>query len=621
MSGSDQHTTYVIDPAISPPESDSNYAQSFKDLEDAIARCSQSDNVALLLSTCRNAYLTLNALFVEMTLAVGGGETVLPINRAADFLRNGNFPNALRDIGKAREVLKQFRTKEEVWERREELWNAFETALSQVAQPGQNQLRRVIRKSKSSNTHTGQTWNSALYDIDRSDRLELAESFSIVRQAHELIEAATHAVFLLCTFDAQLGAQEKPCQQTLFHEKGREEKGRTWEEVYEAIIRLVDLLQFIISPASADDGVVTVSRDGLGTDLFVLSRDNNISRAGLRGISQGVSNAVTTATKKAYSLLCQFQPNIAKPPMPDPFVIDLTPERIAPGVALKKLCLVPIGFGTPSDPPNDVTLAIAHFPVPATKYSDHHRFTDDGVRNQLTEIALRLIRLAATHKSALIIFPEYAIPRSALEKLADEARNENIVLVAGLEGKWIEHQLVNEAAVVLPHLKAIQYQRKQKPSVYEVKESAFLSDGEMKLFNSLQVGSFGVVICSDFLEMDVMSTICDPREHPDFILVPAYNPYTLLFERAAASDAVRFYTNVVVANTFCVNGECSSKGSLAVSPSRDMKIGCGNRVNLPGDDTYGIGLVHMSRSAISGRQRGKPDEGFFAPPHTMRLGT
>jgi predicted amidohydrolase len=621
MNKGDENKTYIPNQEIvltKPLADDLAYAQAFDDLNTAISLCEHAESVTLLLSTCRNAYLTLNALFAELTFILGGENGPSFIWKCADFLAKGNFSGARGELNKIQRILVQFEKKEEVWAKRESLRNEFFSVLSTMKQLARDRVERIILKSKSSDRPAkyapSYIWDEKLYKFDIMDRPSIADRYRVVREVATLLRSSIRACRAFCLYILESRQQ----QQSLIMDDD-EIQTVTWASVINELENAAKYLGCVVQ--KSEDGGLRISAFSEEKAIVEVSSSGALKEESIKILATLYSEIVNLCSKKTYDLLCSyFKPNVAAPPMPRPFIIDLSSSEVSGQKSDSRIELEIVTPGTPVDPPKDIVVAIAHFPVVQSLYSSQFRYDDNPKVAELGSYAIRLIKLAASKGAKVVVFPEYAIPRSRITEIEKVSRENDIILIAGLEGQWLNSCLVNEAIVVLPCTEKVFFQRKQKPSGYEEDRIAFLGDGRMVLFRNTSIGSFAIIICSDYLEVDVHQAFTNANNHPDFIFIPAYNPYPDLFEHLAIGDAVRLYTNIVIANTYCKESECSSLGSEVYVPRRSSPRVNGvlhRLVDVP-DERYGVVTYTVSIDAIAGLHRRHPNTGFYSPPEAMR---
>jgi Predicted amidohydrolase len=592
-----------------PEKDDTDYAQALIDLNDVLEKCEHAENVALFLSTCRNAFLTLNALFAELSLVLASNEGLSHPLKAADYLTKNKIGFAQNELDNALRIIAQFDKKKIIWNDRDKCWADFQKACTSLNRLAQDRIHRLITKNKTRNNRNGYSWSEKLYEIDRADKPILAGKFNDIEQIASMLKMVLGAGKRFCLF---VSYDDSPQQLSFLGSQVRQEQ-IAWAKVSNAIFEAAQSTNFHVS---TNDGNIIVRKDDVTDPVLSFSSTHNPDASQLPEISKGISKIITVAAYKAYNDLCvSFKPNIAQTPMPQPFLIDLTSYDRDENNRKSTLSMNIIKNGIPKDPPKIVTIAVADFPIPKDSYTGQFHFNPECLVG-LDGIAEELIKLAASKKADAIVFPEYAIPRRALNQVKIVARDNNIILIAGLEADWIQNKLVNEVAIIFPNTDEIYYQRKQKPSVYE--DDEFFSDGKILLFKNTSIGDFGITICSDFLENAVQSVFTDPVNHPDFLFIPAYNPHPMLFKHIAIADSVRLYTNVIIANTECANGTCNNNGTCAIAPMREPEISGEYHQLNTGRKKFGITLFKMSIDALACRHRPKPETGYISPPASTK---
>jgi predicted amidohydrolase len=89
-------------------------------------------------------------------------------------------------------------------------------------------------------------------------------------------------------------------------------------------------------------------------------------------------------------------------------------------------------------------------------------------------------------------------------------------------------------------------------------------------FLQSSIGSFSVVLCSDFREFDVLAAI-EGQAFLDYVIVYCCNPYADLWKHLAVADAVRLHSFVIVSNwSGDADDNGHGKGSVCVSPTRKI---------------------------------------------------
>ncbi|MDR1512957.1 MAG: hypothetical protein LBS56_05675 [Propionibacteriaceae bacterium] len=250
-----------------------------------------------------------------------------------------------------------------------------------------------------------------------------------------------------------------------------------------------------------------------------------------------------------------FKPNVRRGPLPEPFEIDLTDLR-------------PLSYS--SERPIEVDVKDAASKLPDTcriaslrvniPQSWHRRtapypYHDDDFRGQVRRMILSALKECSDARVAFLLLPEYLIPRDSLSEIIGAAKEYGISLIGGIEGGLVRGRSVNEALVCVAHADLEIRQRKMRPSVFEVEEGFAYGDC-LTLIRNTELGVVAVVICSDFLEEDVIRSLVhrkDDRLHT--LVVVARNDKVDVFGTLARADAVRFFGHVVVVNSLSASAD------------------------------------------------------------------
>ena len=250
----------------------------------------------------------------------------------------------------------------------------------------------------------------------------------------------------------------------------------------------------------------------------------------------------------------------------------------------------------------------------------------DDRNYQLTEEVARSVkadvRLAAQQAEAnqceAIVFPEYSIPTSMEQEILELAGRHNLVIIAGLDGQWLDGKLCDQAIVAIPGELQPHYQRKQEPSLEEESGNAFYRDGLLRLFSNSPIGEFAVVLCSDLMQISALQAWKADGPLPELIFVVARNAYPELYLNFAKGDSVRLYAAVVIANVCKEKQGLTNQGSCAVVPHRIEQVLVASRVDVAGSYLKDISVYDISLRAIRARSRGKPESDYFAVPNSAR---
>jgi hypothetical protein len=566
--------------ALQPSASDTQYARVFASVAKALDNCQHDGQVTLLLSTCRNEHLTINAIFTDLKMCVSrrsGGVSLFDRFVAAV----GNSTMASKTAKEARGelglLLSQARVKRKVWDEREALWAEYEEAANRVPDIIGRRDARSVLTSAQPIPHDDGTWpgNYTRMSKDETrfhDKLDLlADVTANLSAVYELLggiaDLNTNPAGNVSLFDDEVpqGPLMVDWSGVIASAEGRGVWYRSSGPAGGAKFSHKNLppQDEGWSPEGATKNVELLAGTQPGKDT-----DDQIAAA-LRFAQTGIAHA-------RFLLQRAFAANVARLPMPQPFLIDLTPrEPVARSETAPRSFRRNITQVVEGDRRGDTTrIAVLRVAVPEA-WHNHERFyrynadiTDIGAITSLIEDA---VAAAAEAEARFLFLPECFIPRAAVKVAKAAAGRAGLNLIGGLEahiddpGRTVNEALLwfPDAVAEDPEVSGLQLlQGKQGPSIFEVGRPHFAQDARLNVVRNTLLGSLGVVLCSDYLEADLMSALSvaeAPRLHA--LVVIARNPSQSVFTALAQADAIRLYSHVII-----VNSTDGSERQLTPSP-------------------------------------------------------
>ena len=541
-------------PSSSTPE-DQHYAQAFQDVAEVLRLSDDAERLTLLLSTCRNAYLTINALFRDLVEVLGHGAHPSLLSSALFLLKQGQYGRAHEPLDEAATALAIFAEKRAVWENRRALKATFDKTLAEKVDSPlvRDRVLQLTRNVRTSDGEHGTTWDPRFYEFSQTESATLSESLAMLDETACVLTAIIAVARAIAAL---------PVEDMLF---GSEIEAQ-WPHLRGLLVQNAAALDLVLVPA-AGDSTVAITWNLYG---HIIEFPEN-PESGAAGIPPGVAPLLAhldTQLRAEYERLrITFRPNIGQPPLPPPFLIDLSEPQSreiwwpAPEAKLHQLG---------REIPPTVRVALPLIGIPLAYFNTTQDRYRDQYRPEIERLARAAIQTAGNRGADVVVFPECFLPRSSAQELADLAASLDLTLIGGLEGHLDGDALLqNEVLIRFPDHARLYQQSKQMESVYETKLRV---TGGVRIFQGTRIGTFAVVVCSDALEWGVLSALAAVPTDLHFIFICAMNPHPELFKCLAVADAARLYCHVVIANN-CTNtrqpSEASGEGTLVCSPRRD----------------------------------------------------
>ncbi len=552
MNGDDQAPSQTVTLAV-PSKDDIDYAEYFVDVATAIDAAAHSESVALRLSTCRNLYLTVNAIFVDVRLILGHGRNPSELSSAIETARRSDYVRSNTLIDRVRSVLSQIDDKVKCWNDREMLDAEFASAVAELDVIARDRIHYLLHHCRTTNSRTGQVWDPKYYELSKAQPADALELMTSLARVTDRVRAV--ASVLRCVTALQQRWRE-----------GEQLYGpdcaSLWHDLASCIRHNALVLGGAIEddachlqPADADEPVVTVSSQ--------IPHDAKV-------VVQHVIASMSIIEREQYgNLVRSFSSNESPPPLPPPFVVDLREKQLSESRSkqseVPRLRYYDVGTRVPSS----TRVAVPQFGIPVAWYNERDfRFIADKEREEVVRLANASLDAATRAGASAIVFPEFFLPRFAIDDLAMRARDAGMILVAGLEGMLASGMLVNSLAIEIPGHPRIE-QVKQGPSGYETAD--FHRSPVLHVVERSSLGTFAALACSDVLEWPLISALADARTLIDVLIVCSCNPYPELYEQVARADASRLYCGVVIANNCPNEGDgstASARGTGLWLPTR-----------------------------------------------------
>ena len=545
---------------------------------------------------------------------MGDAVTISPLRAGCELMAQGAAPSKITEhFGRAIQTVREFETKREVWKNRHALKSEIEKAKTDLGRDSTTAPIRVdLILSKTRASMQGGGWEHELLALDLQDRpnlsrlfADLDRIFSVVKHAAELGWNASIAIDAgprLDLFGADEPDQKKATTSVLRLTKG-----------------LVTACDWQFQEAS---GILTVNP----ITGYQRPQDNPVEKSlkfqnisdseGLRLATRDLAKLIREALYFVHFEMCRcFKPNIARAPMPEPFEIALpAPEPTFDTGHVAPPQLIHVRCATDKTPGDSVKVAVANLAIPL-EIGRHYQMKGEVAHSVKADVR-KALQAAEDSGCAAIAFPEYSVPAAMGQELLELAARHQLVIIAGLDGQWIDEKLCDQAIVAIPGEMQPHYQCKQEPSLDEEAGGAFYRDGRLLLFTNSPIGEFAVTLCSDLVQLSSLQAWKSDGPLPELLFVIARNNFPDLYMNFAKADSFRLYTAVVIANVCESDHVQTNDGSCAVMPLHGEQVLPATNVEVVGGVLLeSFSVYDISLHAIRARSRGKPDKGYLAVPN------
>ena len=270
-----------------------------------------------------------------------------------------------------------------------------------------------------------------------------------------------------------------------------------------------------------------------------------------------------------------------------------------------------------------MAVAIAGIAVPSDYYhASKLYYREDSYRLEIAGFARRAIAAAAEHGAKLLIFPELFLPLPQAETILQFAHDNGLAIVAGIEAEVVRGEYSNYVNIRLPSSRMTYRQFKAHGSNDEPNQ--LKTQGGQVIFKDTEIGTFTVIICSDYRESDVIHAVESCGELLDLVIVCSMASYPGVYRQYAMADSHRLHSFVALVNNDAIkNPRDPSVGCAVFAPARTVadselvgrKIELG--VSSPAGTEAVIYLYDLEYDELA-KDKEKPSK-FEAPPHRRVL--
>ena len=605
---------------VPPSHDDMTWARQLVALYRVLQACGpRSEDAALLLSTCRNAYLTVNALFTDLCVLLGDGhDSKVDLRGGAELLiQRADSTKLSERFGRATATVREYEKKAAVWRGRESLRATFESALGKLKEidaEKADEVQRLLYSTKASKPAYEQGETTAFLQLDLQDRPHLHLYFDELDKCFAVLRACA-------ALGMQVSRSLSVTQLDLLERKTEPASTRRMpDSIATLMTNVASACEWSVTAQTIEivPGYVRPGRLSPNVSVPIPSIE---TKEALSEASATLGGLIREALYYVHwRLSMRFTPNVGVARMPPPFEIELPSPTVkhADGEC-PSLILDPIRCGDMTVVSNTARVAIAHLALPVAKIN----LTTFGIeatedRDHIARDVRLAVAAAKREDCKAIVFPEYSIPASMKPELMKLCADNNLIIVGGLEGDWSHRILCDPVAVAIPGESKLHFQNKQVQSLEET--AAFHRDNMLRLFTNTEIGHFAVVVCSDFLELHTHSAWSPNEVLPDVLFVVARNKHQELYVDFAKTDSYRLYTCVVIANVYDnKDGTTSNVGScVVVPPGNNERLLNGADTAVAGTYLTKLSVYELPIHATRARSNGKPAPGFLAVPRSAQ---
>jgi hypothetical protein len=522
----------------------------FEMVAHCLDRCAHSDDVALLLSSCRNLPFTVSSMYHDLSMVFDDGSRVELADRFVADLRSGNTRAARQTAGEIDHLISEARHKSEVWSARTELIAEIEEQLTDESTGFSRAQKKRLRQ--------------VLFDVrpggDGAWRMDVADLFTV-----DLASAPDHLQQYLDDLTA-IQNQLWLCLD-LFRLLLRFDAGGVQGDLFATEIDQADGEQ-----PDADANRVTRIARGLG--LHLAHDESLISYPGDATATvryddkpewPPFASLIERAFDRCAEQLERVPRNVPKPAYPSPFVIDPGVQHLRPSGLAPRVTLHIAPYGT-YERPDTLRLGLVNARVPKDWYTarweihgDHSATTASVVREAFST--------AAVEGVTFLIFPEFFFSQADADLAVDLSKQTRIGFVGGRTGVILD-ELHNRSILFFPSDDRPFLEQKHRPSVLETELAGFSGTNEVVIHEGTPIGNIAVLVCSDILEADLVAALSESELTIDLVACPSWNKVPRILDAVAIAEAQRLYTHFCIANGAEIEGDKWGHGCVVAGPRR-----------------------------------------------------
>lgn len=605
-------------------EEDRKLADAFELVATLIEASGDTDEFQLYLSTCRNAFMAINAMFVDIREALGHGKRPSRISQVIYHLSHGISPVVAVEepLTRVKDSVVHFDLKQRCWKNRVKHQEFIEHHLGQLKHSQQSRLREILFSDlKQDRGAAANEWPLEYVSISTEDPARLVTYWDTLRSARDIIDAFHQVAVAMVPvgrhYESLKSDEAKAATEPrLFGLLDGPTANKLWEQYLaeraEPLLAIKRHWESLIKHRSSS--VI------IPLDFETHCPESAPSGEGFKEHFLELGQKLLACLEAVHATLAEvFRPNVGYAPLPDVFKVDLremnaTTVRLSPETV--PLSVVKMSCSRPAK----VVVAIPQFAPPWSLLDEaRYQYKSQADRALVGNLAMTAIEVAARSGADIVVFPELFFPRDHLSGILSMADKHNIVIVGGEEATWDSSGVYRNSVVVrFPGKLTEHRQYKRCPSSFE--PAAIRGQGGQVVFEDSPVGTFSVLVCSDFQDPYSLMALYGAERPLDFLIVCSMNEHAELWQAMALADANRAYCHVIISNNHPQPKDgWSNNGSGVIRPGRSLPEAQLSPVSAEGHPCGETGrqlqTFHVTLGEVV-RDRVRPNSGYTTPPVT-----